>query len=355
MTITQQSTHAGQLAQDALDALRAQVGLAGRLLKPPKAVAPHAAPDALIELRIENRRHRYMALCSSRADRKSLVAVAGTRLMQFSEPGLLVAPYISREIAQYCRQAGLQFLDTHGNAYLKGPGLHVYITGEKNPGQASRQRRGTTAGAAGLRIAFALLCRPALASASYRDIAQAAGVSLGAVSNAFDDLQQRGLLLGGERGPDRQLLEPGRLLDEWVISYPVALRPKLHGRRFSAPDPDWWRSLSLEGMDAAWGGEVGAERLARYLRPATQTLYVDPAAMSGLMKKLLAAHRLKRDPQGPIEILEKFWKLPPDPAMLATAPAVLVYADLMAAFDPRSGEAAQQIRERVIEPAFHPS
>jgi len=38
------------------------------------------------------------------------------------EPPLLVAPYITREIAERCRQLGLPFLDTAGNAYLEAPG-----------------------------------------------------------------------------------------------------------------------------------------------------------------------------------------------------------------------------------------
>jgi len=49
------------------------------------------------------------------------------------EPPLLVAPYITREIAERCRQLGLPFLDTAGNAYLEAPGLFVYVTGNNKP------------------------------------------------------------------------------------------------------------------------------------------------------------------------------------------------------------------------------
>ena len=65
-----------------------------------------------------------------------------------------------------------------------------------------------------------------MVAAPYREIASKAGVSLGAVSNAVEDLERRGYVIGGGPANPRQLLEPARLLDEWTLNYPTQLRPK---------------------------------------------------------------------------------------------------------------------------------
>jgi hypothetical protein len=46
---------------------------------------------------------------------------------------LLVAPYMTRALAERCRELHLPFLDTARNACLEAPGLVVYIAGEPRP------------------------------------------------------------------------------------------------------------------------------------------------------------------------------------------------------------------------------
>jgi hypothetical protein len=191
-----------------------------------------------------------------------------------------------------------------------------------------------------------------MVQASYREIMESAGVSLGAISSTFDDLKRRGLLLDAEGTRHRKLLEPKRLFDEWVTNYPFVLHPKLNPRLFSAPDPNWWKSVQPDALGAVWGGEVAAERITGYLKPATQILYVEPAAMNSCLKQLISTHRLRPDPYGKIEILEKFWNLPSDPKSPEIAPAILVYTDLMMTLEPRNSEAARIIWETKIETAF---
>ena len=351
--IAQKYSPDDSLPNEALRALEEKTGLAGRLVGTHQMVTPDYEADAVIEFTTDGRPHRYIVECKSNADRKSLISHVAAQLANLPEPGLLIAPYVSREIAEYCREANLQFIDTHGNAYLNAPGMYVYVKGEKDlTGKTPiRRGRGTTNSTA-LRITFALLCQPGMVQASYREIMESAGVSLGAISSAFDDLKRRGLVLDAEGARGRKLLEPKRLFDEWVINYPFVLHPKLHPRLFNAPDPDWWRSVHPGTLEAVWGGEVAAERLTRHLKPATQTLYVAPAAMNNCLKQLISTHRLRPDPNGQIEILEKFWDFPADPKNPDIAPAILVYADLMATLEPRNSEAARIIRETLIEPAF---
>jgi len=157
-------------------------------------------------------------------------------------------------------------------------------------------------------------------------------------------LEARGFIRFADRG-DRRLLDPHRLLEEWVTHYHTALRTRLNPRRFEG-DTDALQRADLNNYDAYWGGEVAADKLTRMLKPALFTIYArEPIA------RLVAAHRLRARPRGPIEVLDVFWKLPPEPDHPDVAPPPLAYADLLATRDGRGIEAAKIIYDRLIEPA----
>lgn len=351
---THLSERENQLLHDALAALRRATGLNADVLAGEPMKRHGARPDATIEVKRDGKRFRFLVAIKA-VDRAVALATAKQRLEPFGRQGLLVAPYLTAELANHCREKlDLQFIDTAGNAYLRAPGLYVLIRGER-PGDprvtAIRTRAGGTATA--LRIVFALLCKPGLLNAPYREIVAAAGVALGAVGWVFVDLQKRGFVTGGNRAHNRRMLERGRLIEEWVTNYPVKLRPRLNPRRFRAQDPDFWQRTRLTG-GALWGGEVAAHKLTRHLKPATCTIYVDPAAGREGITRIVQEHRLRADPGGDVEILDKFWKFPPGewPDLV---PPLLVYADLMATLDPRNLQIAKQIRNEHIENVPHPA
>ena len=148
---------------------------------------------------------------------------------------MLVAPYITREVSERCRQLHLPFIDTAGNAYLEAPGLLVYVIGNTKPAEFRRDHF-RALNPAGLQIVFALACQPALIQTTYREIAARAGVALGSVGPVMKDLEARGYLRF-QKEPDRKLLDLRHMVEEWVTHYPITLRPKLNPRRFRA-DPD---------------------------------------------------------------------------------------------------------------------
>jgi hypothetical protein len=340
------------LVGDALDVLRERLGI-GATLVAPDTDSTEYQDDGEIDLFVDGQSRRYLVECKPLADRRAIAQQVKQRLSEKSQPGLLITSYVSREIANYCREIGLQFIDTHGNAYLNGPGLLVYVAGERHEGGRLPSRAtGGVSGVAGLRIALALLSTPDMAASPYREIASRAGVSLGAVSNAIEDLEKRGYVIAGAAGRPRQLLEAKRLLDEWTLNYPVQLRPKLNSRRFSVPGSDWWKGEQLAGTGAVWSGDVAAKMLTNYLRPATQTIYVPPAVRSDWMKAFAKAHHARADPHGSLEVLDKFWDdgLERRPGV---APLAVVYADLLASLDPRAAEAASLIRKDWIDGTFN--
>jgi len=352
MQIMQMAPRERRILEDALTALRRTTGLQAVIVPCEPKIAEGPRPDAAIEIEHDGQRDQFLVTIKA-VDRAVALATAKQQLQPFGRHGVLVAPYVTAELATHCREKlDLPFIDTVGNAYLRAPGLYVFVRGERPTRQVA-----TAMGTAGrgtptaLRVVFAFLCRPELLNAPYRDIVAAAGVALGAVGWVFFDLQARGYVVGGTRKRTRRLLEPGRLLEEWVTTYPLKLRPKLTPDRFRAPDPDWWQKARLPA-GALWGGEVAAARLTGDLKPATWTIYIDPATRRPGIAGLVREYRLRADPHGELEILDTFWHFPPAPTQPDLVPPLLVYADLVATLDPRNLEIARRIRTEHLEDAL---
>jgi hypothetical protein len=299
--------------------------------------------DAMVDLLVERRKHRFHAEVKA-VDRFATPALIKAQGKKWPEPPLLVAPFITREVAERCRQLHLPFIDTAGNAYLEGPGLFIYVVGQPRPAER-RESSFRAMNPAGLQIAFALACRPTLLQTTYREIAARAGVALGTVGPVLKDLEARGYVRF-RKGLDRKLLDPQRMIEEWVTHYPVTLRPKLNPRRFQA-DAERLHQTELAQQNAYWGGEPAAEKLTRYLKPAQFTIYArEPIA------RLVAAARMRADMTGNVELLDAFWHFEADEDFPDVVPPMLVYADLLATHDGRNAEAARMIYEQRIAPAF---
>jgi hypothetical protein len=342
-----------EVLKRALAGLRRTTGLTAELEARQPGNLKRPRPDAVIEIQAGGKRYQLYAEVKA-LDRPVALAAAKHRLEAYGRKGVLVTPYLTAALARHCREPlDLQFIDTAGNAYLHAPGLYVFVQGERPPellaGGDGRPARGGTATA--LRAVFVLLCRPELLNAPYREIAAAAGIGLGTVGWALFDLERRGYLTAARQRRNRRLLEPTRLLDEWVTNFPIRLRPKLNPRRFRAPDPGWWEPAHLTA-GARWGGEVAAARLTGHLKPATATIYLEPATAREVLTALVREHRLRADLEGDVEILDAFWTLPAQDAPPDVVPPLLVYADLMATLDPRNLEVARRIREQHLEHAL---
>lgn len=254
---------------------------------------------------------------------------------------LLIAPYISPAMADECRRIDLNFIDTSGNAFIRVPGCHVFITGI--PRRSDVQIKTTTGmwtRPSALRVIFNLLTQRALVDGTQRDIADAAGVSLGSVGPVIKDLENLGFLSRGIDGP-RRLLSAESLEMEWATHYTVSLRDKLNPKRYKPLNDSWWKDASLDAEKAQWGGEVAAFHLTNYLKPVEATIY-SKIPRSDLM----VLYRLKPDPKGSVEVLDAFWPLSKS-AGPSTVPPLLVYADLLNSRDDRSLEAAQLVLQRM--------
>jgi hypothetical protein len=331
------------ILNDALDAVKRMAGLDMR-------VAPNALPrgfaDALLEADAPTARVQFGAEIKT-ARHLATVGMVKEQLAHLASGvhPLLVAPYITRTLAEHCRELKLNFIDTAGNAYINVPGLTIYVTGERRPttltGDDPHYRAYTEVG---MKVTFAFLCDQELADETYREIARVAQVAFGTVGPVIKDLENRGHLV--QRGRRKTLVNTRGLMEAWVTRYPDALRPKLFRNRYQA-DIDRLETLDLRGMQAFWGAEIAGQRLTGYLKPEHFTLYV-----RGDTKHLLTQARMRLDLNGNTELLQAFWNLPENPAHPDLVPPLLAYADLVATQDGRNLETARLLYEQFLEPLY---
>jgi hypothetical protein len=338
-----------QILQDALAALHAALGIKARVLPFPKTQPPVHA-DALLEITLQGQKQCFIAEVKA-IDRRIAVGQIRARLQGLIDhyyPGyrpLLITGFATAHLAEECRRLELPFLDTAGNLYLHTDNFLAYVRGQARPNRPFKDEY-RAFNPAGLKITFALLCKPALAGAPYRDLARLAQVGLGTIGPVLNDLSQRGFLHKGKT-PAGKIVRAKELLNQWVTYYPANLRTTLCARHYQA-DREQLMQTDLAPFGAYWGGEYGAEQLTRYLKAERFLIYAPGVPPPALMKKA----RMRLATRGNTEILRAFWHpdLLEQPTTLA--PPLLIYADLMASADPRNLETAKNVYERFLEPAF---
>jgi hypothetical protein len=334
-----------------LEAIGKETGLPTRVLEWNPRFPWHTPirPDALIEIDTPKQAEQFAVEIKNIDRFETLHQLRALWPRQAKPPILVAAPYVTAQLAERCRDMDLYFADTAGNVYLRAPGLHLYVNGIRRPTRITPPEAGRATNPAALRIVFALLCRPELLNATYRQIAAAARVALGTIGPVMKDLEGRKHITpttDGRHVPRRRFLDAQRLVQEWVTLYPAVLRPKLNIRRFKTQQLGWTEGLNLQPYHAYWGGEVAANRLLHLLVPETAVIYARETP-----KQLIAEQKLRPDINGDIEILDAFWN-DPGPNTGDVVPPILAYADLTATTDGRNLEAAKMIYDQYIEPAF---
>jgi hypothetical protein len=84
-----------RLPIEALEALEENTGVSGRVLAINEKVTSSYEADALTEFETGGRQYQYIGECKSNADRKSLIVQVKSQLENLSQPGLLIAPYVT--------------------------------------------------------------------------------------------------------------------------------------------------------------------------------------------------------------------------------------------------------------------
>ena len=295
--------------------------------------------DAKVELEIQGERVSYLVEVVQRLHQSKLSMLI-ERLQRATAstgvPGMIVAVCMSYEQANLCRDHQMAFIDTVGNVFITTKQYEVFIVGQRTSADIQKQiAPKKTIGSTGyFKAVFPLLCDHKLINAPYRELSRLAGVSIGTISSAFEALKSRNIV--GDKHGERVWIDPSRLFQEWVVGYALKLRPKMNSKRYMSASDALWRTITDLPDGLQWGGEVVAERTASGLSAEIGSLFFDPIRGKAELRKLMAKHRFKADPNGNVEVLEAFW--PYEEFFNASmqspkdlTPYVVAYAELMAA------------------------
>lgn len=331
-----------ELIAKALDEVHASVGIEGELL-----TEGASDSDATVLLTVNGKQLRYDCEVKKKIDRYALAHSLLNKLDN-ARHTLLVSTPLSQDMANHCRDIGLQFIDTAGNAYINdGKGIYIHVSGRRASDDWLHAPSNNTMTPALVRLMFAFLAEPALLNAPYRDMALQAKISTGSIGKALETLDARDMIGTTARG-ERMIRTPELFLNEWASSYTARLKPKLRKYRFATDNLARVLDFSPGLRLSALGGEPAASILTKHLTPEECTIYVDMDDAHAL-RDIVKEFRLRADAKGPVEIVEMFWNADYFTEWFPTVPPHLVYADLMATHDSRNIAIARQIAAQVID------
>ncbi len=255
---------------------------------------------------------------------------------------LLISHYISPRLAAKLKQAGIEYADGAGNLYLNRMPLYIEIGGQKHtpkaPGADKLFRT------AGLKLVYLFLRNRQAVNATYRALADDAGIALGAIGSLFGELETRANLQISEGR--RELTAVEELLQRWQLGYLETLRPKLFLQRCKAAPtatleqlPERLKQLG-NGKQLLIGGELGASLLSAKFTPESAVLYVRPEQQLKLMLQL----NLQPDPDGNITLLQPFGR---QCSWTGWQPEGLTLADPLLTFAELSGTSTDQVADKL--------
>jgi len=136
--------------------------LTGLGIAPPDPMQEHGSgPDNRIRIVQGKHTWAFKVECRAMVDRVAMLHPIQNCLRAFPGEGLLVAPYLGPDLAKACLAMELPFMDAAGNAFLKGDGLYMLVTGQKpDKTRYPAEKTMRAFDRAGLRVVFALLAAP---------------------------------------------------------------------------------------------------------------------------------------------------------------------------------------------------
>lgn len=321
----------------------------------------HRVGDALVSITSGSGFSKYIAEHKRGVTTTTLprvIAQLETMGRDANLPPLLLAPHLTPGVTKRLVEEHIDFADAAGNVFIDGPAAYILVLGQKP--RTVQTDSGFTA--TDLQLIFALLARPELRDATYRELHSLTGVSLGKISSTVNQLESLGHL---SRPPSGGLLfrDPQLLLERWEFGYLEQLRPSLR--------PTGWRvgpssqlsilrerAVSLDGV--LIGGEHAADAITRHLTPATLTLHVPEGKDKFIASEL---QLVRGGSAADVVTLERF--IPstnheadgdvdahPKPSQRGLAHPILVRAELLALDDPRLRNVADRLLTESILPGL---
>ena len=271
---------------------------------------------------------------------------------------LLFADYVNPSLGHQLKEAGINFIDTVGNLFLKQePGLYLYVEGKK-PDAPPRGKPTRVFQPSGLKLLFGFLLEPESVNYSYRNLADANDVALGTVGWVKRDLREQGYLepIGKNRF---HLIRTKELLERWVQGYASRLRQKvfLGEYRDLSKDLDtvvkaFRQYAGEQGMSWGLSGGFGADELVHHYRGDILTLFVESWRQDDTLKEL----KWVPFTGGPITVLRGFsprvFKMWGKQTRYPVVHPLLIYAELLHHGTDRDLETARLIYKEFLEPSI---
>jgi hypothetical protein len=309
--------------------------------------------DAVVAAEIGGRRFELLVECKSEAQprhvRPALLQLrhAASQVGKAAVP-VLVAPFLSDRAQALCREFEVGYVDFEGNALLSFGTVFIERSVATRPAAHQRELKSLYKPKAG-QVLRELLNDPARVWLT-TELAEAAGVSIGHVSNVRTVLLEREWAKVTPRG--LLLTAPGALLDDWRSLHsaprdPLDYYTLLHGEELDRATRAAFRAARDRGGRLLFSSFSAANWLAPYARGVTGSRFV--ADLSGLNALVDALKLQEVDRGGNITVV-----LPGDdgPFRHAIDPApdvsctglIQTYLDIASAGD-RGGEAADHLRK----------
>lgn len=250
---------------------------------------------------------------------------------------LVVAERIFPKIKERFRDKGIAYLEANGNIYINNDEIYLFVD-TNAPYKIRNEKSNRAYTKTGLKVLFHFLLDPELINRTHREIAETVDVGLGNIPQIIDGLKETGYIIALDK---RNYVWENKkdLIHRWINAYATELRPKTVIGRFQVPEN--WRQIRLNANTTVWGGEPAADILTNYLRPEKYILHTKENTID-LMKR----YKLVPNDNGNLEIHEMFW----NNEGTATAPPILVYAELILEGGKRNEEVAKRIFNEFIEP-----
>ncbi len=254
---------------------------------------------------------------------------------------LLVAEKLFPKVKKELRENQVNYLEGNGNAYINQNNTFLYI--DTNKTINTRKGKGNRAFTkTGLKVIFHFLLNPQLINNTQREIAEIAEVALGNIPLIINGLLETNFILKLNKN-EYVINNYVEFLNKWITEFEQTLKPTIFKQRFRFQnDNQDWREIQLNQNRTVWGGEPAGEILTHHLRPEKFIIYTKET-----VKDLILNYRLVPDNEGDIWVYDLFWKKKLNER---TAPAILVYTELMIGNDKRSKETANIIFNEYIKP-----
>ncbi|MGD0134021.1 MAG: type IV toxin-antitoxin system AbiEi family antitoxin [Bryobacteraceae bacterium] len=271
--------------------------------------------------------------------------------MESDATAVFIAPYLSPEAQALCREQEVGFLDLAGNARIVFDGVFIERLVEHKPPAEKRELKSLFRPKSA-QVLHVMLRDPGHAW-RVTELAEAAGVSLGHVSNVRSGLLDREWAQVSELG--LFLSDPDALLDAWRDAYepPAGERltfyTTLHGGAFEEAARQAL-DAGIEKGRAVFASFSAAHWLAPYGRTGMQYFYVDNRGLERLKSHLKLSTPSKGE--NVVITLPKDDGLfrdavEPAQAVFCTSP-VQTYLDLAVAGE-RGREAADHLRQEKMK------